>query len=292
MKILFNKFFLAIVGAWIVGALFFWHGGRPTAAYRTVSVEKKKFQKTVVMNGNLDPIRKTIVVAPFNGFIRKVHVKVGQLVKAGDPVVTLTQTLSNDEPIHPIRSGIPGRVMQIMHMEGEYMKADDPQNFILRIDDQSEYFVDAYAPELSVTYVTIGQPVELTSAALQGRVYHGEVREVSEAPRIEEGWKNQDKVEYLVRILMKDKTDDLFSGLSFAAQVITAEKENALVLPMEFLIKENEKYFVYDKDGKKKPIKIGMVNDKEAEITEGVTAGESVRAVDMLDLLGDANDAH
>lgn len=292
MTMLRNKVFWILLIAITFSAGYIWRASRPAAPMRTAVVTKKKFQKTVIMNGNLDPIRKTIVVAPFNGFIRKVHVQVGQMVKAGDPVVTLTQTLSSDEPIHPIRSGIPGRVMQIMHTEGEYMKADDPQNFILRIDDQSEYYIDAYAPELSVTYVAVGQPVELTSAALQGRVYHGVVKEISEAPRVEEGWKNQGKVEYLVRILMKDKTNDLFSGLSFSAQVITAEKENALVLPIEFLIKDKEQYFVYDRNGVKKPVKIGMVNDSDAEIVEGVSVGEVIRGADMLELLGDQNVTH
>lgn len=292
MRILRSKIFWVIVALIPFLAGVYWRASRVPLATRTAVVVKKKFQKTVLMNGNLDPIRKTIVVAPFNGFIRKVHVRVGQNVKAGDPVVTLTQTLSVDEPIHPIRSGIPGRVMQIMHTEGEYMKADDPLNFILRIDDQSEYYVDAYAPELSVAWVKIEQPVELTSAALQGRTYHGIVKEISEAPRIEEGWKNQGKVEYLVRILMKDKTEDLFSGLSFTAQVITAEKADALVLPMEFIVKEEDKYYVYDKGGARKLVKIGLVNDKEAEILEGVKEGEIIRGADMLELLGDQNVTH
>ena len=66
--------------------------------------------------------------------------------------------------------------------------------FILRIDDQSQYFVDAYAPELSVKppSSSAASPWRLTSAALQGRAFHGVVKEVNEeAPRIEEGWKNQ-----------------------------------------------------------------------------------------------------
>ncbi len=248
---------------------------------------KKKFQKTVMMNGNLEPIRKTIVVAPFSGFIRKIHVKVGQMVKAGDPVVTLTQTLSDSEPIHPIRSGISGKVMQISHAEGEWMKVDDAQNYILRIDDQSQYYVDAYVPELSVTSLMLGQPVELTSSALAGRVYHGKIHEISVAPRVQEGWRNMGKVEYLVRILIKDKTDDLFSGLSFAAQVVTAEKEDALVLPMEYLFKEDDQYFVYDSKKQKRGVQIGMVNDHEAEITSGLKEGEVIQGPDMLELLGD-----
>lgn len=250
MTVLRNKSIWLVIAFAFVGGYIYSVKGPSRQAVQTVKVTKKKFQKTVVMNGNLEPIRKTIIVAPFNGFIRKVHVKVGQLVKAGDPVVTLTQTMSGAEPIHPIRTGISGRVMQIMHMEGEFMKADDAQNFILRIDDQSQYYVDAYAPELSVTEIASGQRVELTSSALPGRTYHGIVKEIYEAPRVQEGWRNQGKVEYLVRILVTDKTDDLLSGLSFSAQVITSVKENALVLPIEYLVKDKDQYYVYGSDKK------------------------------------------
>jgi len=290
MKTLFrNKIVLLVLACFVAVALVKIFSDRHVRVMPTTKVEKKTFEKTVVVNGNLEPIRKTIVIAPFNGFIRKIHVKVGQIVKAGDPVVTLSQSLAGDEPQHPIRSGISGKVMQIMHTEGEYMKADDATNYILRIDDQSEYYVDANAPELSVIYMAIGQPVELTSSALSGRKFHGKVMEIAEAPKIQDGWRNQGKVEYQVRVQLVDKSSDLFSGLSFTAKVITAKKENALVVPIEYLLKENDDYFVFEPKKGKQPVQVGMVNDREVEVTSGVSEGDVIQVVDMLDNLGDAD---
>ncbi len=137
MTILRNKLIWIAVAIAFLGGYYYSLVNKKDRAVESIKVVKKKFQKTVVMNGNLEPIRKAIIVAPFNGFIRKIHVKVGQLVKAGDPVVTLTQTMSADEPIHPIRSGISGRLMAIMHMEGEFVKGGRSAELliILRIDD-------------------------------------------------------------------------------------------------------------------------------------------------------------
>lgn len=284
-----NKIVLLVLGCFAVVLAFKIFGDRRPRTMPTTTVEKKTFEKTVVVNGNLEPIRKTIVIAPFNGFIRKVHVKVGQMVKAGDPVVTLSQTLAGMEPQHPIRSGISGKVMQIMHAEGEYMKADDAANYILRIDDQSVYYVDANAPELSVIYMAIGQPVELTSSALAGRKFHGKVMEIAEAPKVQDGWRNQGKVEYQVRIRVEDKSPDLFSGLSFTAKVITAKKENALVVPIEYLHKENDEYYVLDPKKGKRQVQVGMVNDREVEITSGVAENDVIQVVDLLDALGDSD---
>lgn len=290
MKTLFrNKIVLLVLACFAAVALFKIFGDRRMRVMPTTKVVKKTFEKTVVINGNLEPIRKTIVIAPFNGFIRKVHVKVGQTVKAGDPVVTLSQTLAGDEPQHPIRSGISGKVMQIMHAEGEYMKADDATNYILRIDDQSEYYVDALAPELSVIYMAIGQPVELTSSALSGRIFHGKVMEIAEAPKVQDGWRNQGKVEYQVRVIVEDKSPDLFSGLSFTAKVITATKEDALVVPIEYLQKENDQYYLLDTKKGKRAVQVGLVNDREVEITSGVAEGDVIQVVDMLDTLGEAD---
>jgi multidrug efflux pump subunit AcrA (membrane-fusion protein) len=282
-----NKGFLILAVLVAVGGFYIWKSTRKVDPVIYATAEKKKFLKSVMINGSLEPVRKTIVIAPFNGFIRTIHVKVGQSVKAGDPVVTLTQSLSGPEPIHPIRAGISGRVVQVMHGEGEYMKADDATNYILRIDDQSKYYVDAYVPELSVTFMAVGQAVSLTSSALPGKVIKGKIKEISEAPKIQEGWRNQGKVEYLVRIELIERSDELFSGLSFAAEVITNEKENAIVLPLEFLFKEGDQYFVMDENQKKVPVVIGMVNDHEAEILSGLNAGARVRGFDMMEILGD-----
>lgn len=278
----------------LMGATFFsWRNlSRKTDPMIFATAEKKQFQKTVMINGNLEPIRKTIVMAPFNGFIRKIHVKVGQLIKAGEPVVTLTQSLSGDEPTNPIRAGISGRVVSILRTEGEYMKADDAQNYILRIDDQSQYYIDATVPELSVPSIKIGQSVELTSSALPGKRFKGRVKEIAEAPKVQEGWRNIGKVEYLIRIEMIEKANELFSGLSFSAEVITDTKENAIVLPLEFLFKENDQYYVYDASGVKKKVTIGLANDREAEITEGLNGGDRVRSIDMMELLGDQRASH
>lgn len=284
-----NKIVLLVLACFLAGLLYKMFGERHVRQMPTTKVEKKTFEKTVIINGNLEPARKTIVVAPFNGFIRKVHVKVGEMVKAGDPVVTLSQTLSASEPLHPIRSGISGKVMQIVHAEGEYMKADDPNNYILRIDDQSEYYVDASAPELSVIYMAIGQPVELSSSAMPDRTFHGKVTEIAEAPKVQEGWRNQGKVEYQVRIRLGDKSPDLFSGLSFTAKVIVATKKDALVIPIEFLLKDNDQYFVSDVRKGRRPVQVGLVNDREVEITSGVSEGEVLQVIDMLENLGDAD---
>lgn len=281
-----NSIVIILVIAAVAGVLFA-KFGRPKDPTIYATVEKRKFQKTVMINGNLEPIRKTIVIAPFNGFIRKMHVHVGQQVKAGDPVVTITQSLSGLEPVNPIRAGISGRVVQILRTEGEYLKADDAQNYILRIDDQSNYFVHANVPELSVTYMAIGQPVQLTSSALTGKVLKGRIKEISEAPKIQEGWRNQGKVEYLVSIELLEKSKELFSGLSFAAEVITAEKEDALVLPLEFIFKDGDQYYVVDAKMNKISVAIGMANDREAEIAAGLQEGDRVRSVDMVELLGD-----
>jgi multidrug efflux pump subunit AcrA (membrane-fusion protein) len=287
-----NKWWIGVLVVVVGGLFYLLKQKAENSPVRTATVERKKFQKSVMLNGNLEPIRKTIVIAPFNGFIRQVHVKVGQKVQAGDPVVTLTQSMSGSEPIHPIRSGISGRVVQVLHWEGEYMKADDPNGYILRIDDQSKYFIDAYVPELIVSFMSVGQSVDLTSSALTGRTFKGRIKEISEAPRVQEGWRNQGKVEYLVRIELLTKSDDLFSGLSFAGQVITAEKNNVLILPMEFIFKDKDDYFVFDEKRHRKLVHIGLVSDRDAEILDGVSEGEKVRSVDMVELLGDVDAAH
>jgi multidrug efflux pump subunit AcrA (membrane-fusion protein) len=68
-------------------------------------------------------------------------------------------------------------------------------------------------------------------------------------------------------------------GMGGEAQIFVSKKQNVILCPVEAVYKEDEKWFVDLKEGKdRKPVEIqvGAMNDKYAEIIQGLTEGQEV----------------
>ncbi len=68
-------------------------------------------------------------------------------------------------------------------------------------------------------------------------------------------------------------------GMGGEAQIFVSKKQNVILCPVEAVYKEDEKWFVDLKDGKeRKPVEIqvGVMNDKFAEIVQGLGEGQEV----------------
>ena len=86
------------------------------------TVKKGDLIQNVTVAGTVFPIRKTTYAPPYNAYVKKIYVKLGQKVKKGDPVVSLEQSLGGvHENVFPMRAPFDGTVVQILHGEGEYV---------------------------------------------------------------------------------------------------------------------------------------------------------------------------
>ncbi len=68
-------------------------------------------------------------------------------------------------------------------------------------------------------------------------------------------------------------------GMGAEAQIFVSKKSDVVLCPVEALYKENEKWFADVKDGKdRKPVEVqvGAMNSTNAEIIQGLTAGQEV----------------
>ena len=68
-------------------------------------------------------------------------------------------------------------------------------------------------------------------------------------------------------------------GMGGSANIFVSRKQNVLLCPVEALYKENNKWFVDLKEGKdRKPVEVqvGIMNDRFAEIVQGLTEGQEV----------------
>jgi multidrug efflux pump subunit AcrA (membrane-fusion protein) len=264
-----------------IAALFWLMRGQVEEERSFGKVERKDLIQRVTIAGTVSPQRRTLVTAPYEGYVKQVFVSVGDHVKAGQPLVSVTQSLQSAEPVFPLRAPYAGTVMHVQKKEGENVKAGDTNEYLMRIDDLSKLFVDATAPEIDRTKLKKGQETVIKASAVLDRSYKGVITELSLAPKGTQG--NQQ--EYPVRIEVLDNDKYLGSGMSVVVDIITDKREKVLTLRHEFVQRdEDSAYFIRTKEGEKRPIKVGMQNEEAFEITEGVTEGLEVQQMDFSTL--------
>jgi multidrug efflux pump subunit AcrA (membrane-fusion protein) len=252
------------------------------------SVVRADLVQRVTIAGTLNPNRKTLISAPYNGYVRKIHVDIGRKVQAGDPIVSVSQSLrGSGEEVFPLRAPFDGTVVQVLKTEGEYVEVNGGQgsgNALVRIDDLTRLLVEASAPEIEVAKLLIGQEAVIKASAVLGRAYKGKIRHISLAAKEQKDW-DKSRVEFPVVIEVLDSDAQLKPGMSVVVDIITHKAEKILTLRHEFIQKDGEKYFVVTEEGTKKPIEVGLQNEEVFEIKSGAAEGEKIRQTDFLSLI-------
>ncbi len=276
-----------IVAVVLVGAFCFIYSdnNNTNQVSRLGKVEKIDLIQRVTIAGNVSPLRKTIVTAPFNGYVKKLFVKIGDKVKKGEPIVSVVQSLQSTDPLFPLRSPLNGTVVSIQKQEGEFVKQDDPKDYILRIDSLDELYINSNVPEIDMVKISTGLEAVIKASAILDRKYKGEVVNISLASKLQDEWRGNSKVEYPTKIKILDPDTQIKPGMSAILDIITLKKEGVLALGHEFISKEDIQYYVFLKDGKKRKIKVGIQNEAYFEIVEGLSEGEEVRQIDFIELL-------
>lgn len=250
---------------------------------------RQDFIQRVTIGGTVVPLRKTIITSPYNGYVKKLYVKVGQEVKPNDALVSIVQSLQSPENVFPMRTPFSGVVVQIPKSEGEFIKEGDTINYIMRIDDRSKLYVLASTPEVDRARINEGQEAIVKASAILDRSYKGIIRELALAANEQEAWSRSQVIEYPVKIELLDFDEQIKSGMSVLIDIITNKKPQVVFLRHEFINRENEQYYVILKDGKRKNIKIGLQNDEGFEIIEGLNEGDEVSQVDFTQIKAGGN---
>ena len=248
------------------------------------AVKRSALVERVTIAGSIMPNRKTVISAPYAGYVGKIFVKIGERVKPAAPIVTLSQSAHSDgDETYPLRAPFDGTVVQVLRTEGEYVESGGP---IVRVDDLTQTYVDAGVPEVEVGRLKLGQAVVIKSTAILAHQYHGTIRTIALAAKEQKDW-DRSRVEFNVNIEISNNDGRLRPGISVVADIITKKLDNVLTLGHEFIQKNDDGYFVMTADGNRKKIQLGEQNEEVFEIKSGLMDGERVRLIDFLSMKQD-----
>jgi multidrug efflux pump subunit AcrA (membrane-fusion protein) len=166
-----------------------------------------------------------------------------------------------------ITSPVAGKVLSLNAEVGNMASPAQPAAILLGPEGVT---VIARVTEQSVGLFSQGQSVEVEVPAT-GTVVSGKVREV--APGAVAGTKS-----FLVRVRVAE-AKGIRPGMFARVMLAVAENTAAVLLPRAALLEQDGRHFVFTvKEGKaeRREVTVGLQDERFAEITSGVTAGETV----------------
>lgn len=147
----------------------------------------------------------------------------------------------------------------------------NPGGVITTLDDLSVVKLDFAVPEVFLSTLQPGLTVEARSTAYSGTAFAGRVSSVD--TRVDPATRS-----VAIRALIDNRDGRLRPGMFMTVKLVRPEGQ-ALMLPEQAIVPENEQHFVYVvEDGKahKREIKIGRRRPGEVEVLQGLTAEDGV----------------
>jgi len=208
-------------------------------------------QAKASLESTLDILSKTVYNSPIDGIITSLRVEEGETAMIG--------TMNN------------------------------PGTILMTIADLSVMEVEVDVDETDVIGVEIGHRAEVRVDALPDQTIEGKVTEIGSSA-LQQTTASQESKDFKVIITLENPPESLKPGLSASADIITAEKQDVLAVPISALVlrekeeKENSKndeqeegvYVVENSRVKFFPVEKGIMGEMMIEIISGLEEGQEI----------------
>ncbi len=283
-----------MIAAAIVLVLFGFWALRPkkdkTRITKEISPVYGRIENSVSSTGTIQPQNRLEIKPPIGGRIEKILVEEGQHVKIGDTLAIMSSTeraalldaarlqsmdtLKQWEDVYrptPLLAPIDGDVIVKSVNPGQTVTPSDP---VIVLSDR--LIVQAQVDETDIGKIKLGQTAAITLDAYPKIHVNGKVDHIYYESKVV-----SNVTIYQVDVVPEHVPDVFRSGMSANVRIIQEQKENALLLPLEVIKKEDgDSYVLLAQEGGRKPLKqeveLGISGDSDVEVVSGVTANDKV----------------
>ena len=130
-----------------------------------------------------------------------------------------------------------GTITEALPQVGDQVVSGD---LAFRLDDLTTLLVDVQVSEVDVNQLAVGQEVVLTMDAIRGKQYHGLVDEISMIGSDANGGVN-----FNVTVRLSDPDEAVRPGMTSEVEILTDQRENALLIPNQAIQIEDGAQVVY-----------------------------------------------
>lgn len=159
-------------------------------------------------------------------------------------------------------TSISGQVINLYKNQGELIRKGEA---IAEIGS-GEHLIKLFVSEDDITKINIGQSVAVSINTYPNEVFTAKVTKI---------YPGFDKTEqsYVLEARFIELPKKMFSGTQLQANIQTASKANALVIPTEYVYKEN---YVLLENGEERKIEIGSENEEWTEVISGISDTDEI----------------
>lgn len=208
------------------------------------------------------------VKAPIDGTIVNIQVQPGDVVGSTSSRTSTTSSTSTQSSSQSSSQSSQSQSIQ--------SASTGAGTTIATIESTSLLQVQVPVDELDIAKVKVGQTATITADAISGKTFTGKVSSIAADGTVQSG-----SATFQV-VIDLDNSDGLKSGMTANVSILTASKDNALLLPVEAIQDRNGRKFVLVKDSSgaitRKEVTLGIVNVDYAEIVSGLNEGDTVIA--------------
>lgn len=159
--------------------------------------------------------------------------------------------------------------------EGDQVAPNQP---FMKIVDPNSMQVDASVNQVDSERIRIGEPATVRFDAFPGLHLKGRVFSIGALAV--GGWRQNYYIRAVpVKVQLLEQESRVIPDLSASADVVVESKSDALLVPLAAVFEDGDKTVVYVKkqqDFAAREVKLGLRNNVQVEVLEGLTGGERV----------------
>lgn len=233
---------------------------------RTGEAVEETIKESLSLTGMIEPSETQEVFG--QGNVSDLPVSVNDTVDEGDTLIAF-------DGIN-IDANFSGTVTAVNASEDEPDMSAQTGTPAVVLSNLNELEVSVQLTKTDAPLVKVDQIVELTSG---DQTYSGKVTQVDPVATSTQGATGNTQL--LNAVISFDETpEDLIAGFDIDAEIITNTAENAVTVPIESLVYNNDNEpFVYTVENdvvKTTPVEIGIQSTTKVEVLSGLTAGDAV----------------
>jgi HlyD family secretion protein len=201
-----------------------------------------------------------------------------QVQQAQASLDQLNEQLSYTTLVSPMDGVVLSRDVEIGDAVSSILVLGSTATLVMTLGDTTQVYVQGKVDEADIGSVYLGQPARIHVESFPNKTFNGKVTKI--APL---GVEKDNVTTFEVRVSIDNPAGELKANMTANAEVLVTEHKNALTVPEQALVYDNQKNafaFVPDpkqKDGQRKiSVKAGISNGSKTEILDGLKEGDTV----------------
>ncbi|MCS5488847.1 efflux RND transporter periplasmic adaptor subunit [Algoriphagus limi] len=162
-----------------------------------------------------------------------------------------------------VKSKIHGKVYALPKEQGEMV---GPQTVVAVLGDEKDFIMELLVDEYDISKIALDQLVIIRMDSYVDQTFEGKVTKIY--PLMDTQSKS-----FTVEAVFTKSPPVLYPNLSLEANIITAQVENALVIPRNYLLNDEK---VILEEGDTIVVKVGLKNFEFAQILEGLNQDQQL----------------